>query len=53
MGGFDQVIQSLISQIINIPLINPLSFVYVVLNALLLLFSTFLSGSGSSLFGNN
>jgi len=37
MGGFGQLIDQFVGQIITIPLTNPLSYVYVVLNLLLLL----------------
>ncbi len=46
MGNFNQIIQSFLGQLINIPLINPLSFLYVVLNLILLLFASF-SGGGA------
>jgi hypothetical protein len=50
-------LDALFAQIINIPLINPLSYVYVVLNLVLLIFASFFGGAqttdgtGGSLFG--
>lgn len=49
MGNFSQIINSFLSQLINIPLINPLSYLYVILNIILLLLAGFLTG-GSSFF---
>jgi len=40
MDNFGAVIDQFIGQLINIPLINPLSFVYVILNLLLWLTAT-------------
>ncbi len=38
--GLVQLLESLYNQIINIPLDNALSYIYVILNTLLLLFAT-------------
>jgi hypothetical protein len=38
-------LDALFAQLVNIPLINPLSYVYVALNIVLLLFATFFGGA--------
>lgn len=42
--GFGLLINQLLGQIINIPLINPLSFLYVILNLLAMIIGTVLGG---------
>ena len=49
MGGFGQVLDGFLSQLLNVPLINPLSYVYVFLNFLLLVWASFFGG-GTALF---
>ena len=49
--GLGVIIDQLLGQIINIPLINPLSYLYIILNLIFLIFATlFGGGDQESLF---
>ncbi len=49
LGGFETLIDQLIAQVLSIPLINPLSYLYVILNLVLLVLAT-LAGDMSQFF---
>jgi hypothetical protein len=41
LDGLVQMLQMVYSQVVNVPLDNPLSYLYVILNIFLLLFASF------------